>query len=115
MGSGNVPLSKHSLNHWFNTDAFTAPPAVADGTGIGNTPWNFMTGPGFWNTDFALAKQIPLKESVHMELRGEYFNLFNHANFANPSSNVANPSSFGVISNTVSSPRIAQIAARISF
>jgi hypothetical protein len=115
MGPGNVRTSNHTLNHWFNTDAFTAPPVVGDGTGIGNTPWNFLTGPGFWNTDFALAKQVPLTESLHLELRGEYFNLFNHANFASPNSNVANPSSFGVISNTVSSPRIAQIAARVSF
>jgi hypothetical protein len=50
-----------------------------------------------------------------MELRGELFNLFNHANFANPGSIVSAPSSFGVISNTVSAPRIAQLAARIHF
>jgi Carboxypeptidase regulatory-like domain/TonB-dependent Receptor Plug Domain len=115
MGTGNLSISNHNLNHWFNTNAFTTPPVVGDGTGIGNTPWNFATGPGFWNTDFALAKQIPLTEVVQMELRGEYFNLFNHPNFANPSSNLANPSSFGVVSNTISSPRIAQIAARIRF
>jgi hypothetical protein len=115
MGPGNLSVSNHTLSHWFNTNAFTTPPVVADGTGIGNAPWNFATGPGFWNTDFALAKQIPLTEAVHMELRGEYFNLFNHANFANPGSNVADPSSFGVVSNTVSSPRIAQIAARVRF
>jgi hypothetical protein len=50
-----------------------------------------------------------------MEFREELFNLFNHANFANPGSNVADTSSFGVVSNTVNSPRIAQLAARVRF
>jgi len=115
MGPGNIGIANRTHSHWFNTSAFTAPPVVSDGTGIGNAPWNFVTGPGFWNTDFSLSKQVPLKESAHLEFRGELFNLFNHANFANPGSNVANPSSFGVISNTVSSPRIAQLAARVRF
>jgi outer membrane receptor protein involved in Fe transport len=114
MGPSNVPLSNRPLSRWFNTSAFGPPPAVGDGTAIGNSPANFITGPSFWNTDFAVAKQIPVREAVKMELRGELFNLFNHPNFANPGS-VAATSSFGVISNTVNSPRIAQLALRVAF
>jgi outer membrane receptor protein involved in Fe transport len=115
MGPGNMSVSNRSISHWFNTNAFIAPPVVADGAGIGDAPWNFATGPAFWNTDFSLSKQVPLRDAFHMEFRGELFNLFNHANFANPGSNVANTSSFGVVSNTVNSPRIAQLAARVRF
>ncbi len=115
MGPANISVPSRTLSHWFNTSAFTAPPVVADGTGIGNAPAYFATGPGFWNTDFALSRQIPIREAISMELRGELFNLFNHANFANPGSNVSASSSFGVVSNTVSAPRIAQLAARIRF
>jgi hypothetical protein len=115
MGTGSLAVRNRTNSHWFNTAAFTAPPQVGDGYAIGNTPWNFATGPGFWNTDLSLSKLVPLTEAVHMEFRGELFNLFNHANFANPGSNDSDASSFGVISNTVNSPRMAQIAARVRF
>jgi hypothetical protein len=115
MGPKNIAVSHRTLNQWFNTGIFDAPPAVGDGTAIGNAPWNFATGPGFWNTDFSLSKVVRVTEPLKVEIRAELFNLFNHANFANPSSNVANASSFGVISNTVNSPRIAQLAARVRF
>jgi hypothetical protein len=88
---------------------------VGNGTGFGNSPKNFMTGPGFWNTDFALVKSFPIAEPARLEFRAELFNLFNHPNFANPGSNVGSPGSFGIISSTVSSPRIAQFALKLRF
>jgi len=74
-----------------------------------------MTGPGFWNTDFALVKAFTIREPLHLEFRAELFNLFNHPNFGNPGANVASSGSFGVISSTVSSPRIAQFALKLRF
>jgi hypothetical protein len=115
MGPGNVGISNPALTHYFNTSVFVPPPAIGDGTGFGNSPKNFLTGPGFWNTDFALVKGFPIREPVHLEFRAELFNLFNHPNFGNPGSNAASPGSFGVISSTVSSPRIAQFALKLRF
>lgn len=37
-------------------------------------------GPGFWNVDFALFKNIRFSENMHLQLRGEFYNIFNHAN-----------------------------------
>ena len=74
-----------------------------------------MTGPGFWNTDFAVAKACPIRERMRLEFRTEFFNLFNHPNFSNPGSAVSSSSSFGVISSTLSSPRILQLALKIRF
>ena len=74
-----------------------------------------MTGPGFWNTDFAVSKVFPLRETTTLEFRTELFNLFNHPNFANPGSDYASPQSLGVISSTVSSPRILQLGTSNSF
>ncbi len=115
MAASNVPISNPTLNHYFNTSAFGPPPVIGDGTGLGNTPRNFLTGPGFWNTDLAVSKVFPIHEPATLEFRTEIFNLFNHPNFANPGSDYASPQSFGVISNTVSSPRILQLALRIRF
>ena len=115
IGPGNIPISNPTIAHYFNTSAFVAPPALGDGTWFGDAPRNFMTGPGFWNTDLAVAKVFPIRESIHMEFRTEFFNIFNHPNFSNPGSAVSSASSFGVISNTVSSPRILQLALKLRF
>lgn len=37
-------------------------------------------GPGFWNFDFALFKNIRFSENMRLQLRGEFYNVFNHAN-----------------------------------
>jgi hypothetical protein len=115
MGPTNVAISNPTLGHYFNTSAFAPPPAIGDGTGLGDAPRNFITGPGFWNTDFAVSKTFPIRESTIVEFRTEFFNLFNHPNFANPGSDYGSPDSFGVISSTVSSPRILQLALRVRF
>ncbi len=114
-GVSNIAISSPTLNHYFNTSAFVGPPVIGDGTGFGNSPRNFLTGPGFWNTDLAVSKDFVVREPARLQFRAEFFNLFNHANFANPGSNLSAPSSFGVISNTVSSPRITQLALRLQF
>lgn len=81
-----------------NSAAFAAP---APGT-FGNLARNALHGPGFWQADLILSKRIPVTEKVRLEFRTEIFNVFNHANFANPSStlNVALPAlSFNTTAN----------------
>jgi hypothetical protein len=51
---------------------------------------------------------------VQLNLRGEFFNLFNHANFSLPGSSVSSTSTFGV-TNGANDPRILQIGLRLSF
>ena len=57
--------------------------------------------PGFVNTDFSVLKTTKITESVRVQFRAEFFDLFNHANFGQPG-RVAQVGSttFGVISNT---------------
>ncbi|HST53504.1 MAG TPA: TonB-dependent receptor [Pyrinomonadaceae bacterium] len=84
------------VNPYLNNDRNLLNPAAfaipAPGT-FGNLPRNAFHGPGFWQQDLILNKRIPLTETVKLEFRTEIFNIFNHANFANPSStlNVALP------------------------
>jgi hypothetical protein len=64
------------------------PAAFCDpGPSLGNLGRNALTGPGFWNVDFSLAKSFRPKwlgENGSIQLRADIFNLFNHANLGNP-------------------------------
>ncbi len=98
------------LNQFFNTAAF-----VAAGPGFGNAGRNVLTGPDQRNVDLSLLKRIPIREGQHLEFRAEFFNAFNIVNFANPGSDIATPATFGIITQTSTSPRLVQFALRYSF
>jgi hypothetical protein len=51
---------------------------------FGDEGRNALRGPSFKQFDFALYKDTKLTERVNMQLRAEFFNLFNHPNFSNP-------------------------------
>lgn len=106
--------------------------ASAAGTDIGNVGRNCLRGPRQVNLDFSIAKHFPLAESRSFEFRTEFFNLFNHSNFANPISNlnalvasggsinpatgqVINPGNFGRVISTSNNPRILQFALKLNF
>jgi hypothetical protein len=81
---------------------------------FGNSPRNFLRGMRSFNIDASLQKSFPLTERLNLMLRGEFFNLLNHANFGLPGSSVAAPNTFGII-NGAADPRILQLGARLSF
>ncbi len=117
------------LNGYFNTGAFvTSRPIIAGGAvGVvnnptfdpafpfGNTPRNFLRGPGQKNLDFSVVKFIPFTERVRGEFRTEFFNIFNWTNFANPNNNIANLATFGRITQTSTGPRVIQFAFKLNF
>ena len=57
------------------------PPAV--GT-FGNMGRNIFRDFGFRNADFSANKNFRFGERLNMQFRAEFFNIFNHPNFANP-------------------------------
>lgn len=57
------------------------PPALGS---FGNMSRNTFLDSGFRNFDFSLAKNWHLGERVRAQFRAEFFNIFNHPNFANP-------------------------------
>lgn len=85
----------------------------------GTLPLYSVRAPNYTNLDTGLAKKIGLggsREGISLELRLEAFNVLNHTNFAAPSGTSlnSNGSNFGVLTSTLS-PRIGQIAAKITF
>jgi hypothetical protein len=67
-------------------------------SGVGDTTRGEFRGPGFWNYDASLAREFRapwLGESGHLQLRAEWFNLFNHANLGSPDPRLTSPT-FGI-------------------
>ncbi|HEY9502724.1 MAG TPA: hypothetical protein VIR01_13910, partial [Pyrinomonadaceae bacterium] len=61
---------------------------------FGNLGRNALRGPGFAQVDFSVSKDTKITETQSFQIRFEFFNLFNHANFADPSGGI-NKDSFG--------------------
>jgi len=98
-------------NQWYNPAAFEAPfgsdPAVIQAVTTGSYPngtpfdynsdiyWTFGNigtrppsgrTPGFWNADFALAKDFHVTESKYFQFKWEVYNALNHQNLGVPNS-----------------------------
>lgn len=96
---------------YFNTALFAPSPIGQEGT----ANRAFFHGPGFNNFDMSLLKDVRLTETTSLEFRGEFFNIFNHAQFINPSGNItAGPGVFGII-NQARPGRIGQVVAKFIF
>lgn len=76
---------------------------------FGSLGRNVIIGPRFNNTDFSIIKNTKLTETVRVQFRAEFFDLFNHANFGQPgrvaqinrnADGTFNFGSFGQITNT---------------
>lgn len=109
------------LNAWFNAGptVICAPPAVgADGsTGYGNTGQSIVTGPGQLNTDFSLGKTTKvggIREESELAFRVEFYNAFNHPQFANPGTTFGT-ATFGVITQSSVAPRLIQFGLKYIF
>ena len=76
---------------------------------------NAFRGPGFWNLDLRVAKNTRITRNVDWEFSVDFFNVFNHVNFSNPSLTLNTPASFGVINGTTGGARAIQLGSRFSF
>lgn len=98
--------------YWFNPSAFAQTPTF----GVqGNAGRNPLRGPGIANFDWAFMKETQITESTRLELRFEFYNLFNHTQF--DSSGITtdiNSSNFGRIL-AARDPRLIQLAAKFYF
>jgi hypothetical protein len=104
---GNV---QQSPSAWFNTLAFASP---ALGT-VGNAGRNMLESDSLIDDDLAVAKNWQIHEHSHFELRGEFFNLFNHTNFGFPGQ-ILGTAQFGTVSSTLNPGRQIQVAAKFHF
>ena len=99
-----------TLNQYLKPSAFAQPAA---GT-LGNYVRNSLVGPAFWNVDLALSRTMSFVTSHTLELRVEAFNLLNHFNWGNPTTNFGS-GTFGRIQSQNGSPRIMQFGVKYGF
>jgi hypothetical protein len=82
---------------------------------FGNSGFDILTGPGINNWDMGVHKNFTIHEATVFAVRGEFFNAWNHAQFASPSSSVV-AGNFGKVTATNSANgRIVQVGANLSF
>ena len=114
------------LNGYLNINNFTTAPLLYPaqcavdsnfcGTDFGNLGRNIYHGPFQQNWDFSVIKNFNLTERQTLRFTTDFFNIWNHANFANPAQNdVENPSTFGKITSTAGTPRLIQFSLRYAF
>ena len=94
---------------FFSTSSF-APEALGQ---LGNASRRFFHGPGTNNWDFAALKDTQLTERMNLQFRAELFNIFNHAQFLNPSG-LFPSASFGQVTQA-QPPRIGQLSLKLNF
>jgi Carboxypeptidase regulatory-like domain len=109
--AGCNPYASQSKLQFFNPACFTQPAAGE----LGNANRVPVYGPDFVNTDFSVIKQFKLPwENMGLNFRTEIFNLFNHAQFGQPVSDI-NAVGFGSANSTVNNPRLVQFALKLTF
>lgn len=123
-------LPGRSISHWINPAAFSLPAVGA----WGSAGRNLLTGPPLWQDDSAIEKSFRITERNSVNFRAEAFNIFNRAQYGQPSGSLSVttstgtraltvPSSFGAITSTVNSaglvgtgtPRVLEFALRITY
>jgi hypothetical protein len=102
-----------------NTPCFVDP--FTDPHNTSGTPWYFGTsgfdvlnGPGVNNWDAGVHKSFSIFDAMKLTIRGEFFNAWNHAQFASPNNNVT-AAKFGTVSSTQHAPRQIQLGATLTF
>src|SRR5438067_2036504 len=110
----DTPAGVSRLNEWFNTACFTAPPQWGFGSESRVDPT--LRQDGVKNFDFAIFKRTTFgpSERMNVEFRTEFFNLFNHPQFAAPNTTRVSPN-FGVVTSTLGNPRLVQFGLKFAF
>jgi hypothetical protein len=87
-----IPGVNPILPHWSPTTGYLNPLAFKDPAVTATDPNGYfgdlgrdqIYGPGFVNFDFSVTKNFQLRERLMLQFRAEFFNIFNHPNFALP-------------------------------
>ena len=97
-----------TVNAWFTPGSFAQAINHFGTEGAGS-----LLGPGYNNWDLAAIKNTRIVERLNFQLRGEFFNAFNHESFSNVDNNLSD-TGFGQVTGG-HSPRRIQLGAKLIF
>jgi hypothetical protein len=81
-----------------------------DGNGLGT-----ISGMPYWNVDVSVKKNLHITERYSAEFQFNLLNVFNHKQFADPTLDISNSASWGVLSSQTNTPRQIQFGIRFRF
>ena len=96
--------------HWIDSAAFAAPAPYT----FGDVGRNSVYGPGLQTMDLSAQRTIPLPKQASFQVRGDFFNAFNHTNLGSPNRFVNTPQ-FGSITMPMTPGREIQLSGRFQF
>jgi trimeric autotransporter adhesin len=112
-----APLNLSTGRQWFNPAAFVEPPNPVGNPypcGVfGNSPRNFIMGPGTVQNNMALSKTMQMGETRSLEIRATINNVFNTVQYSGIDTNVQSPT-FGQVTSA-GSMRSFQFTSRFRF
>ncbi len=111
--AGVSPYVKNTtpgVMQWVTKSAYTV---VTAPNSFGTVGMNSLLGPHYIDSDVSIRKLIKTFREENLELRFEFFNIFNHPNFSLPVTSYSS-SGFGQIQAS-NPPRIMQLAAKYTF
>lgn len=98
LKSATAGSAKERYNRWLDPAAFRDAPPFAFGTVGRFLPDN--RGPALHVWDLSVLKNVPIRESIRLQIRGEFFNAFNQVNFSNPGATAFGLTATGQLSRT---------------
>jgi len=98
---------------YLNINAWSQPAPYTLGTGPRSEP--NLRGFPVYNEDFSIIKRTYIRESMNIEFRAEFFNLFNRVIFSDPGTNTQDPLSFGLSFGQANVPRRIQFGMKFNF
>ena len=105
---------KSETHQYFSAEQFFSENPDGNTFGVpGNSSRRFFHGPGLNNWDFSVHKTTRITERTSLEFRAEFFNLFNHTQFGNPTGTISS-GTFGQVTGA-RDPRIGQLALKFFF
>jgi hypothetical protein len=116
MNSVALAGEQRSIDRWFNIDNFERNTNRQLANNYRTAPRQFpgvrAQGLNLW--DLSVIKNFTITETVRVQLRGEYLNAMNHAQFNDPERNPTN-SNFGRSTSQNNLPRNVQFGLKLIF
>jgi Carboxypeptidase regulatory-like domain len=107
-----------SGERYLNPDAFKLVPVTGSNVPLrlGTAPPRLpnVRGPARHFEDVGLKKGFAFTETMNLEIRADFLNLFNRAGRGNPNTEITSPQ-FGLITGSAYVPRSIQVSARFNF